>query len=763
MSDTNKKTDTNKRNRARELQEKLTRYNQQYHIYDNPEIPDAEYDLLFRELQQLETEFPDLQTADSPTLKVGAAPLDRFEKVVHRMPMLSLGNAFGEEELSDFDKRIKDRLKISTDIEYVAEPKLDGLAVSLVYTDGVFNQGATRGDGNTGEDITPNLRTIRNLPLQLIGAPNGRIEVRGEVFLDKKSFDKLNQEQEKNNAKVFVNPRNAAAGSLRLLDSAITATRPLRIYIYSIGLVEVDVELPPTHWDTLAWLSEMGLPINDASARCSDIKGCQAYYQKTHKGRDALEYEIDGVVFKVDSLELQRELGFVSRAPRWAIASKFPAQEMTTVLLAVDFQVGRTGALTPVARLEPVFVGGAMVSNATLHNMDEIERKGIMVGDTVIVRRAGDVIPEVVAAVESARPTDAMSIELPPQCPVCGSAVERMSGVAVAKCTGGFNCSAQRREALKHFVSRKAMNIDGLGEKIIDQLLERKLVNWPSDLYLLSKEQLLDLDLVKDKKAENVLQAIEESKQTSLGRFLFALGIPEVGETTAEQLAAHFGSIDKLQVATLDYFIPRGISGIGDVTAQSVVDAVARCLADATSPISADAPPAQIGEWLAQEVSGLKTATANKLVARFSTLEALRHIKANDIRSQPSPTVEGVGEIMAAHIVNFFQSEDNLLEIDRLVKAGISWPDIVPEDESVIEGKSLAGETYVITGKFSGLSRDEISAALQSMGARVTGSVSKNTTALVCGEAAGSKLTKANALGLRIIDEVELEKILSAT
>ena len=760
-----------KRKRTRKLQEELTRYNHQYHVLDSPEISDAEYDQLFRELLLLEAEFPALQTADSPTLKVGAPPLDRFEKVIHRMPMLSLGNAFGEDELYDFDKRVRDRLKSIKTVEYVAEPKLDGLAVSLIYSDGLFTQGATRGDGNTGEDITPNLRTIRNLPLQLIGAPSGRIEVRGEVFLDKKSFDRLNREQEKNNNKVFVNPRNAAAGSLRLLDSSITATRPLRIYIYSTGLVEVDAELPQTHWDRLNWLAEMGLPINAASARCKNAAACQDYYENILQGRDSLDYEIDGVVFKVDNLELQGKLGFVSRAPRWAIAYKFPAQEMTTRLLAVDFQVGRSGALTPVARLEPVFVGGAMVSNATLHNMDEIERKGIMIGDTVIVRRAGDVIPEVVSAIESARPSDSMPIHMPEQCPVCSSPVERLSGVAVAKCTGGFNCAAQRREALKHFVSRKAMNIDGLGEKIIDQLLERKLVNWPSDLYSLEKGQLLDLELVKDKKATNILQALEDSKQTSLGRFLFALGIPEVGETTAEQLAAHFGSIDKLQAATIDYFIPKGISGIGEVTAQSVVDTIRELSTDDANSdepdtVNADSTPAQISDWLVHKVSGLKTLAANELVARYPTMESLSQIDANSIRSQPSPSVEGVGEIMALHIVNFFAMQDNRLEIDRLLKAGVSWPDILPDtvtgDKSVAEQKLLAGKTYVITGKFSRLSRDEISAALQGMGARVTGSVSKNTTALVCGEAAGSKLAKATALGIEIVDEVALEKMLSA-
>jgi len=754
-------TAADKKHRAVELQKKLTRYNYQYHNLDDPEIPDADYDQLFRELQQIESDFPELQSADSPTLKVGAAPLDRFEKVVHRMPMLSLGNAFGEDELGDFDKRIKDRLKAYEVVDYVAEPKLDGLAVSLVYIDGLFTQGATRGDGTTGEDITPNLRTIKNLPLKLKSAPPGRIEVRGEVFLDKSSFDGLNRVQKEKDAKVFVNPRNAAAGSLRLLDSKITATRPLQVYIYSIGMTEVETQLPATHWDALNWLAEMGLPINDASARCRGVRDCQRYYEQTLKARESLDYEIDGVVFKVNSFEMQRELGFVARAPRWAIAYKFPAQEVVTSLLSVDFQVGRTGALTPVARLEPVFVGGAMVSNATLHNMDEIERKGIMIGDAVVVRRAGDVIPEVVSAVESSRPVDAAQITLPTRCPVCDSVVDRVAGVAVAKCTGGFKCAAQRREALKHFVSRKAMNIDGLGEKIIDQLLERQMVSWPSDLYSLTKEQLLDLDLVKDKKAENILQAVLASKQTSLGRFLFALGIPEVGETTAEQLAIHFGSIENLQAAPMEYFIPEGISGVGEVTALAVIDAISRSSGDTANGIGADSSATEISEWLTQEVSGLKAASASKLLARYATLEALETIEANDIRSQPSPRVEGVGEVMAEHIVNFFKSSDNRSEIKRLIEVGIAWSDVQSAEEVSDLEQSLAGETYVITGKFTRRSRDEISTALQARGARVVGSVSKNTTALVCGEAAGSKLSKANALGLRIIDEAELERILA--
>ena len=442
------------------LRETLNHHSHLYHTLDAPELPDAEYDKLFNELISLEEKFPDLQTPDSPSLRVGGQPLDKFEKVTHRQAMLSLGNAFEEQDLLDFDKRIKDRLKTTSEkVSYVAEPKLDGLAVSLTYQDGLFVQGATRGNGQVGEDITPNLRTIKSLPLKLENAPDGLIEVRGEVFIDKQSFAALNKTQEAREDKVFVNPRNAAAGSLRLLDSSITASRPLRIYIYSTGPVEIATDLPETHWDMLQWLGALGLPVNPESKKQKDIKACFKYYNSLLKRREKLDYEIDGIVFKVDSLDQQQELGYVSRAPRWAVAHKFPAEEATTELLEVDFQVGRTGALTPVARLEPVFVGGAMVSNATLHNMDEVARKGIRIGDTVIVRRAGDVIPEVVSAVESQRPKGAKKIKLPNACPECGSAVLESEDMAVAKCSGGFNCMAQRREGLKHFVSRRAMNL----------------------------------------------------------------------------------------------------------------------------------------------------------------------------------------------------------------------------------------------------------------------------------------------------------------
>ncbi|OED38301.1 hypothetical protein AB833_20325 [Chromatiales bacterium (ex Bugula neritina AB1)] len=762
--------------RIEELRKLLHYHNHRYHVLDDPELPDPAYDALFRELQALEKEHPDLQTLDSPTLRVGAPAQDKFTKVEHRMPMLSLDNAFAPQDLLDFDRRIKDRLKahISTDsvhsdpalfssarVDYVAEPKLDGLAVSLVYLDGVFSQGSTRGDGLIGEDITPNLRTIKNLPLSLKDAPTGRIEVRGEVFIDKRSFEALNEEQRKKNDKVFVNPRNAAAGSLRLLDSSITAGRPLKLIAYSIGLTEVEGELPDNHWDTLQWLASMGVPIGQDSALLNGIECCQQYYDDILDRRQSLSFEIDGVVFKVNHFTLQNALGFVARGPRWAIAHKFPAEEATTRLLAVDFQVGRTGALTPVARLEPVFVGGAVVSNATLHNMDEVERKGVKVGDTVIVRRAGDVIPEVVGAIESERPSNAETISLPDRCPVCDSAVIVSDDAAVAKCSGGLICSAQRREALKHFVSRRAMNIDGLGEKLIDQLLQRKLVSRPSDLYHLTREQLLELDLVADKTADNLLASIENSKETTLGKFLYALGIPEVGEVTARQLASHFGGIEGLAGANVEYFVPRGIEGIGEVRANTIANYL-REATDLPSVIKRNSTdPAAIQalkSWMQTSIPKIKQQEIDKILEKYPTTEALQQIQSTEIQSRGGSRVEGVGETMAELIVGFFASPQNTDEISRLQAVGVHWTDRHVESSS---DDSLSGNTYVITGKFADIKRDDIAAALQARGASVTGSVSKKTTALVCGESAGSKLTKAEALGIPIIDEAGLQELIS--
>ncbi len=762
------------RRRAEELQKILRHHNHRYHVLDDPEISDAAYDVYFRELVSLEKDHPDLQTPDSPTLRVGAPAQDKFNKVEHRMPMLSLDNAFAAEDLVDFDRRIKDRLKssvrsgalssnelISATVDYVAEPKLDGLAVSLVYIDGLFTQGATRGDGLVGEDITPNLRTIKSLPLRLEDAPAGRIEVRGEVFIDKQSFVALNEDQAKKNHKVFVNPRNAAAGSLRLLDSSVSASRPLRLIAYSLGVTETEQPLPDTHWDTLQWLASMGMPIGNNSALLSGIVQCQQYYDNILDRRQTLDFDIDGVVFKVNRFALQEALGFVARGPRWAIAHKFPAEEATTLLESVDFQVGRTGALTPVARLKPVFVGGAMVSNATLHNMDEVERKGVKVGDTVIVRRAGDVIPEVVSAIESERPADAADITLPACCPVCDSPVLRSADAAVAKCTGGFVCTAQRREALKHFVSRRAMNIDGLGEKIIDQVLERNLVNRPSDFYHLTREQLLELDLIADKAADNLMAAIENSKETTLNRFLYALGIPEVGETTARQLAIHFESVEALMDADVEYFVPRGIEGIGEVRANTIVNYLreATDLPEVTADSASDeSASVALKTWMLTTIPKIKPAEVDRLLEKYPTTIALQQLQSADIQSRAASRVEGVGETMAELIVAFFASPQNRQEVDNLQAAGVRWEELPGSAEA---DDSLAGNTYVITGKFAGINRDEIAAGLQAKGASVTSSVSKKTTALVCGEAAGSKLTKAQSLGITVLYEAQLQQLLS--
>lgn len=752
--------------RAKILRQQLHHHNHCYHVLDNPELPDSEYDRLFRELLDLEERFPELQTDDSPSLRVGAAPLDKFDKVNHQLAMLSLDNAFSAEDLGNFDRRIRDRLKADEEgtfvqnPDYVAEPKLDGLAVSLVYMDGVFSQGATRGDGNTGEDITPNLRTIKSLPLSLGGAPKGRIEVRGEVFIDKESFTRLNEDQAQKNEKVFVNPRNAAAGSLRLLDSSITAARPLRLTVYSMGVLDVNSELPETHWEMLKWFATMGLPVSNNSARLDDIDACQAYYENILEQRQHLDFEIDGVVFKVNNLELQRRLGFVSRFPRWAVAYKFPAEEATTQLLSVDFQVGRTGALTPVARLEPVFVGGAMVSNATLHNMDEVERKGVMTGDTVVVRRAGDVIPEVVSAVISQRPDSALPIELPLTCPECDSPVVRSVDAAVAKCTGGFSCTAQRREALKHFVSRRAMNIDGLGEKLIDQLLERNLVNRPSDLYHLDREQLLELDLVAEKSADNLINAIANSKNTTLSRFLYALGIPEVGETIAAQLATHFKTIDALSCATVEYFIPRGIEGIGAVRAKSISKSLRESieLQKLQLPVDPQQASQALRSCVQEALPKIKEHELDTMLERYPTVAQLQNLEPDEIQSKSASRVEGVGEIMASLIVSFFSSRQNLEEIEKLQTAGVKWDSAAGAGEST--PLTLSGNTYVISGKFTDLGRDEIKAALQARGAKVAGSVSGKTTALICGEAAGSKRSKAEALGIPVVGESGLQELL---
>ena len=676
-----------------QLREQLDHHNHCYHVLDAPEIPDSEYDRLMQQLKKLEADHPELITPQSPTQRVGGEPLRSFGQIRHEMPMLSLDNSFNSEDQSDFNRRVKDRLAQalaiseepgepgeSEGIEYACEPKLDGIAVSLLYENGILIRGATRGDGTTGEDITHNVRTIESIPLKLLGEnwPE-RLEVRGEIYIPKAGFEKLNQRAKARDEKPFVNPRNAAAGSLRQLDPRITARRALTMYCYSAGIVE-GAELPERHSDILEQFREWGLRINPETRVVKGLKACEEYYEDMTEKRPSLPYEIDGIVYKVNSITLQQQLGFVARAPRWAIARKFPAQEELTLLQDVEFQVGRTGAITPVARLKPVFVGGVTVSNATLHNMDEIERLGICIGDTVTVRRAGDVIPQIVGVVASRRPDDAEEIHLPQRCPVCDSEVERDEDEAAARCSGGLYCSAQRKEAIKHFAARKALNVDGLGDKLVEQLVDREMISTVADLFSLTKEQLSSLERMGSKSADNLLNALDKSRSTTLARFIYGLGIREVGETTAQSLAGHYGELEKIMSATM---------------------------------------------------------------------EALQK-------------VDDVGPVVAAHIEKFFRQEHNQEVIAALLDkengAGITW-----EAETIAQPageQPLAGETWVLTGSLQGMTRDDGKAILQRMGAKVTGSVSAKTSAVLAGEKAGSKLAKAEKLGVRVVTEDEFNQLM---
>ena len=560
------------RKRADNLRNEINRHNVLYHALDAPEIPDAEYDRLLRELRKLETEHPELVTADSPTQRVGSAPVSAFTSVEHRLPMLSLDNAFAEEEVVDFNRRIADRLGLDAEatIDYAAEPKLDGAAVSLLFEDGRLVRAATRGDGSRGEDITHSVRTIDAVPLRLLGGGFPRtLEVRGEVFMPRAGFEAFNENARAKGEKTLVNPRNAAAGSLRQLDPKLAAERPLDIYIYAVGYVE-NGSLPERQSEILSRLIEWGFKVCPERAVVQGVRGCLRYYERIGERRSALGYDIDGVVYKVDRIDYQQRLGFVSRAPRWAVAHKFPAQEEMTVVENVEFQVGRTGAVTPVARLKPVFVGGVTVSNATLHNMDELQRKDVRVGDTVIVRRAGDVIPEVVQVVITKRPKRTRKVKMPDRCPVCGSAVARHEDEAVARCTGGLYCAAQRIEALKHFVSRRAMDVDGLGTKLIEQLVAADRLRTPADIFSLTQDELVALERMGEKSANNLLQAIERSKTTTLARFLYALGIREVGEATAAGLAQHYGKLSAIIAASVDDLVE--VNDVGPIVAARVRD-----------------------------------------------------------------------------------------------------------------------------------------------------------------------------------------------
>lgn len=668
-------TDPSVIQRVEQLRALLTRYNREYYELDAPTVPDAEYDRLFRELQALEQHHPELSHSHSPTQKVGSTPLDAFQQVQHEAPMLSLDNAFSDAEFDAFSKRVNERLDTSSAVTYCCEPKLDGAAVSLLYEDGKLVRGATRGDGQVGEDITSNVRTIRNLPLQLQGNYPARLEVRGEVFMPVRAFAEYNDKALAAGEKTFANPRNAAAGSLRQLDSRITAQRPLHFYAYGMGVVSAEKTLADSHYQRLQQLSDWGLPISSEVKQVTDASGCSDYYQAILARREQLRYEIDGVVFKVDNIKQQQDLGFVSRAPRWAIAWKFPAQEEMTVLQGVDFQVGRTGAITPVARLEPVAVGGVTVANATLHNADEIARLDARIGDTVIIRRAGDVIPQVVSVVMDRRPIETDAIVFPDHCPVCGSHVERAEGEAVARCTGGLICAAQRKEALKHFASRKAMDVDGLGDKLIELLVEREWLKSPADLFRLKARELAILPRMGEKSAEKVVQAIAQSKTTTLARFLYALGIREVGEATAANLAAHFANLDALMVASQE----------------------------------------QLEE------------------------------------------VPDVGKVVASHIYQFFREPHNQTVIQELLELGVQWPAVAVLAE---EEATLTGNTYVLTGTLTTMTRDEAKQALQARGAKVTGSVSAKTTAVIAGDNAGSKLAKAEQLGVPVLSEDALQELL---
>lgn len=653
------------------LRKTLRQYEYEYHVLDAPTVPDSEYDRLFHQLKDLELAHPELVTADSPTQRVGAKPLSGFSQIRHEIPMLSLDNAFSDEEFYAFVKRIEDRLiRLPNPLTFCCEPKLDGLAVSILYVNGKLTQAATRGDGTTGEDITANIRTIRNIPLQLLtDNPPARLEVRGEVFMPHAGFERLNEHALEHGEKTFANPRNAAAGSLRQLDPTVTSKRPLVLNAYGIGIAE-GVDLPTTHYDRLQWLKSIGIPVNPEIRLCNGTDEVLAFYRDIQNKRSALGYDIDGTVLKINDIALQNELGFISKAPRWAIAYKFPAQEELTVLNDVEFQVGRTGAITPVAKLEPVFVAGVTVSNATLHNGDEIARLDIAIGDTVVIRRAGDVIPQIIGVLHERRPANARPIIFPTNCPVCNSQIIRIEGEAVARCTGGLFCAAQRKEALKHFVSRKAMDIDGVGGKLIEQLVDRELIHTPADLFKLDLNTLTRLERMGPKSAENALTSLEKAKNTTLSRFIFALGIREVGEATALNLANH-----------------------------------------------------------------------------FKTLEALKAANLEQLQEVPD-----VGEVVANRIFVFWRETHNVDVVNDLIAQGVHWETVEVKEA----GENLfKGKTVVLTGTLTQMGRNEAKALLQQLGAKVSGSVSGKTDFVIAGDAAGSKLTKAQELGVAVLTEEE--------
>ncbi|EGF30768.1 DNA ligase [Oxalobacteraceae bacterium IMCC9480] len=664
--------------RAAALRRLLDRHAHAYYVLDNPVIPDADYDLLFRELEALEASHPELVTADSPTRRVGAPPLPEFVQVRHSVPMLSLSNGFADEDVIGFDRRVRDGLQIAGEVAYATELKYDGLAINLRYENGVLVEAATRGDGSTGENVTVNIRTIRGIPLRLhTDTPPAIIDVRGEVLLYKADFASLNARQRAAGLKEFANPRNAAAGSLRQLDSRITAQRALRFFAYGIGTLE-GVAMPDSHSGLLDWYRALGIPVCDERKVVHGAAGLLDFYREIGAKRASLPYEIDGVVYKVDDAVQQQQLGFVARAPRYALAHKFPAEEASTVVQGIDVQVGRTGAITPVARLAPVAVGGVIVTNATLHNEDEVRRKDIRIGDTVIVRRAGDVIPEVVAFIADLRGPDVQEFVMPSACPVCGSAIVRLEDEAIARCSGGWiKCAAQRKGGLLHFVSRRAMDIEGLGEQLVVQLVDREVIRTPADLYKLGLVGLSELARMADKSARNVLAALEKSKSTTLARFIYALGIRHVGEATAKELAAHFGQLDIVLAATEEQLLE----------------------------------------------------------------------------------VADVGPVVACSILEFFADPLNVELVEQLRAAGVHWTEHAGRQ---VVSLPQSGKTFVLTGTLPTLGRDEAAALIEAAGGKVAGSVSKKTSYVVAGSDAGSKLAKAQELGLAILDEAGLLQLLKA-
>jgi DNA ligase (NAD+) len=779
-----KKTSAEVRARVEDLRTRIAEANHRYHVLDEPGITDAEYDRLMRELEALEAEHPELLSPDSPTQRVGATPSSAFAEVHHELPMLSLANAFTDDEVEDFARRIRDRIG-THELEFSVEPKFDGLAISLRYEGGAFVRGATRGDGETGEDVTANLRTIKSIPLRLRGSDWPRVlEVRGEVYMPRAGFERYNEmaRESGGKVKVLVNPRNAAAGSLRQLDPRVTAQRPLAFFAYAVGVVDGG-KLPDRHSATIAKLRGWGFPVSNLAATARGVEACLAYYRKVGAQRDALPFDIDGVVYKLDDLAAQRELGFVGRTPRWAIAHKFPAQEQTTTVEAIIVNIGRTGAATPAVKLVPVFVGGVTVTNATLHNADQVARLDVRVGDTVIVRRAGDVIPEVVGVVADKRPPHTKPWQMPSHCPVCGSEIVREEGEAVARCTGGLTCAAQIVQAIFHFAGRRAMDIEGLGERFIADLTEFGYVRSVADLYKLSLDDLLAMKRRSDERAgttpetvkagkvatkwaENLIEAIDHSRATTLTRFLYALGITHVGESTAKALATWFGQIALIR--HLPWPILKAVPDIGGEVAraidhffvqegnQRVIDELIAGgvrIGDEHAPIAKLHAELKAAHVLANlEIPKVTQKRSEQIAAALGSLEAIAAADAQQLAAA------GVPSEVAASLRAFLDDPDCRKLFDRCI-AGVNTV-LSRADKNSATAGPLEGKSVVLTGTLASLTRDEAKAKLEDLGAKVAGSISKKTSFVVAGAEAGSKLDKATELGVEIWDEPRLLEFL---